>query len=172
MTKTIVILLAALAAGCGSAAATNAQSAPPPTAGSAASGEQPASGADEGANVAIAPEIRKACGLSDAEAYFAYNSDRLRSKDAGVLDKLARCFIDGPLKDRGMLLVGHADPRGDEEYNLVLGGRRAGTVERSMVQRGLASNRVTSSSRGEMDASGNDEPSYARDRRVDVLLAQ
>lgn len=29
-------------------------------------------------NVAIAPDIRQACGLTDAEAFFAYNSAKVR----------------------------------------------------------------------------------------------
>ncbi|MBX3183643.1 MAG: OmpA family protein [Polyangiaceae bacterium] len=119
----------------------------------------------------ISEEIKRACGLSDAEAYFAYNSANVRPQDDAVLKKLATCFASGPLKDRTMQLVGHADPRGDEEYNMVLGGRRAENVRAALAARGLPKNRVKTSSRGELDATGTDEASYAQDRRVDVLLA-
>jgi peptidoglycan-associated lipoprotein len=87
-----------------------------------------------------------------------------------VLQKLATCFKDGPLKGRSMLLVGHADPRGDDEYNLVLGGRRADGVRGMLMKYGLGKDRITTSSRGEMDASGTEPESWAKDRRVDVKL--
>jgi hypothetical protein len=48
--------------------------------------------------------------------------------------------------------VGHADPRGDDNYNLALGGRRADSVKSVIVNEGVPSSRVLTSSRGEMDA--------------------
>jgi peptidoglycan-associated lipoprotein len=118
----------------------------------------------------ISDEIKKACGISDADAYFAFDSANIRDKDHKVLGQLADCFSKGPLKGRQMRLVGHADPRGEQEYNMVLGGRRADNVKGFIVEKGLASAQVETSSRGEMDATGTDDMSYARDRRVDVLL--
>ena len=69
-----------------------------------------------------------------------------------------------------MRLVGHADPRGDEEYNMVLGGRRADNVKSAIVQAGLHSSKIATTSRGEMDATGTDEAGWEKDRRVDVML--
>lgn len=169
--KGVVPWLASLLTACGSSPPRAEQPPLRSGEGTASSTQAAASDDDAGsANVNIADEIRRACGLTDAEAYFAYNSDRLRTRDAAVLDKLARCFKDGPLAGRTMRLVGRADRRGDEEYNLVLGGRRASTVQRVLVAQGLDSARVSVTSRGEMDAEGDDEAGWARDRRVDVLL--
>ena len=67
-----------------------------------------------------------------------------------------------------MQLVGHADPRGDDNYNLALGGKRADSVKHVIVSRGMPATKVLTSSRGEMDATGNDESTWAKDRRVDV----
>ena len=120
--------------------------------------------------IRISDEIRKKCGISDKDAFFAYNSASVDTRARGVLEKLAKCFKDGPLKGRNMLLVGHADPRGDDEYNLVLGGRRADNVRAMLMKYGLGKDRITTSSRGEMDASGSDPKSWAKDRRVDVNL--
>ncbi|HEX9621666.1 MAG TPA: OmpA family protein [Polyangiaceae bacterium] len=121
-------------------------------------------------NIQIADEIRKACGLSDAEAFFAYDSANVRPQDKAVLSKLAKCFTDGPLKGREMRLVGHADPRGDDEYNMLLGGRRADNVKSAIVGEGMASAKIATTSRGELDATGTDEASWSKDRRVDVML--
>lgn len=121
-------------------------------------------------NINISEDIRKACGISDAEAFFAYDSANVRPQDKAVLQKLANCFSTGPLKGRQMRLVGHADPRGDEEYNMTLGNRRADNVKSAIVEAGLAAAQIATSSRGEMDATGTDEASWEKDRRVDVML--
>lgn len=120
----------------------------------------------------ISDEIKRACGISDSDAHFAYNSANIRPQDEVVLKKLATCFATGPMKDKLMQLVGHADPRGDEDYNMILGGRRAENVRGALSTRGLSKDRVKTSSRGELDATGTDESSYFEDRRVDVLVAE
>ena len=51
------------------------------------------------------------------------------------------------------------------------GGSRADAVFRYMVDLGVGRPRMTSTSRGEMDATGKDEASWAHDRRVDIELA-
>lgn len=119
----------------------------------------------------ISDEIKKACGISDSEAHFAFDSARVQAKDAAVLEKLAQCFASGPLKGRQMRLVGHADPRGEAEYNMVLGGKRADNVMNFLAQKGLPSNQMSTTSRGELDATGTDEATWALDRRVDIMLA-
>ncbi|MGC4091836.1 MAG: MotA/TolQ/ExbB proton channel family protein [Polyangiaceae bacterium] len=93
-------------------------------------------------NLAISDEIRRACGITDAEAFFAFDSSNVRAQDKIVLKKLADCFSTGPLKGRRMRLVGHADPRGDEEYNRVLGQRRADSVKGAIATAGLDSGKM------------------------------
>ncbi len=123
-------------------------------------------------NVSISDAIRKACGISETEAYFAFNSSNVRSQDKAVLGKLATCFMSGPLKGRQMLIVGHADSRGEDEYNMVLGEKRAGNVKNAIGQQGLTLAKMTTNSRGEMDANGTDEGSWEKDRRVDIALGE
>ncbi|HVR18641.1 MAG TPA: OmpA family protein [Polyangiaceae bacterium] len=121
-------------------------------------------------NINISEDIRKACGITDSEAFFAYDSANVRPQDKASLQKLAQCFSTGPLKGRQMRLVGHADPRGDEEYNMSLGNRRADNVKNAIANAGLAAAQIATTSRGEMDATGTDEASWEKDRRVDVML--
>ena len=121
-------------------------------------------------NIVIATDIRKACGLSDVDAYFAFDSDHVRSEDKRVLRTLADCFTSGPLKGHQMSLIGHADPRGSEDYNLALGGRRADNVKFIIVAENMNANSISTTSRGKMDATGTDEASWAKDRTVDVEL--
>jgi peptidoglycan-associated lipoprotein len=123
------------------------------------------------ANVSISDEIRKACGITETEAFFAYDSARVRSQDKAIFTKLAKCFSEGgALAGRQMRLVGHADPRGDDDYNMLLGERRAGSVKTAVSGAGLKAGQITTTSRGEMDARGTDEESWAKDRRVEIVL--
>lgn len=119
-------------------------------------------------NLNISDEIRKACGLTDSEAYFAFDSAHVRPQDQKILKKLADCFSTGVMKGREMRLVGHADPRGSADYNMALGGRRSDNVKSVISSQGLSAQRIATTSRGAMDATGTDESSWARDRRVDV----
>lgn len=122
--------------------------------------------------VRISDEIVKACGISEPDAYFAFDSANLRPDDARVLDQVITCFVSGPLKGRTLKLVGHADPRGEGDYNMTLGQSRADSVAGYMLGKGMDKSKAQSTSRGAMDATGTDEPTWARDRRVDLMLAQ
>ena len=121
-------------------------------------------------NVAISEEILRACDIPDADAYFAFDSSKLTAFDNGPLDQLATCFTRGPMAGRRLRLVGHADPRGADEYNLTLGQARADSVAGYLVSRGLGQPQASTTSRGAMDATGHDETGWAHDRRVDVYL--
>lgn len=121
-------------------------------------------------SVQIDDKIVKACGDLPT-ARFAFDSADVQPDAAAALDALARCFVTGPLKGKGMRLVGHADPRGETEYNLALGQRRAGSIAEFLAKKGLESNRMQTTSKGEFEASGTDEDGWARDRKVEVLLA-
>jgi peptidoglycan-associated lipoprotein len=144
---------------------------PPPPASAPKALEKPGDNPNQ-SNINISDEIRKACGITDTEAFFAYDSANVRPQDKAVLKKLADCFSTGPLKGRELRLVGHADPRGEEEYNMVLGGRRADNVKAAIAAEGLSAAKIATTSRGKLDATGSDEASWAKDRRVDVVLGK
>jgi peptidoglycan-associated lipoprotein len=120
----------------------------------------------------ISEEIRRACGISESDAFFAFDSAKVRDQDQRVLKQLADCFTSGALKGREMRLVGHADPRGEAEYNMQLGDRRAQNVKTYIVKAGLDAAKINVTSRGAMDATGTDEATWSKDRRVDVMLAE
>jgi peptidoglycan-associated lipoprotein len=122
--------------------------------------------------VRISDEIIKACGISEPDAYFAFDSANVRPDDANVLGQLVTCFTTGPLKGRQLKLVGHADPRGGSDYNMTLGQSRADAVKDYIIGHGMDKAKTDSTSRGAMDATGTDEPTWARDRRVDIMLGQ
>lgn len=120
--------------------------------------------------IAISDEIRTVCRIPAEDASFAFDSATIESSDLQPLDDVARCFSSGPLAGRSMRLVGHADPRGPSEYNMALGQRRADSVEGYIDRRGVRPAQIATTSRGALDATGQDESGWAHDRRVDVQL--
>ena len=133
--------------------------------------EQPAAAATaSSSNIHIDDAIRKACGIPDANAYFAFDSANIRPEDAKPLDAVATCFATGPLKGKKLSLIGHADPRGDGDYNFALGQSRADSIAKYLSTKGLDNGQMSSTSRGALDATGTDEPGWSKDRRVDLML--
>jgi peptidoglycan-associated lipoprotein len=175
----LVLVLSALALGaCG-----GNKDFPPPK---AASVERPApvkattTSADTGkpnpnSSVNISDEIRRLCGIIDSSEKapkFDFDSSELSPPEKDLLSQVAKCLTDGPLKGRSVQLVGRADPRGEQEYNMELGGRRAAQVKRYLGGLGVDSSRMSETSRGKLDATGTDEEGWRKDRRVDINLAK
>jgi len=132
----------------------------------------PAAPAADTGEVEISRDILAACGMSEARAKFAYDSARVDQGEQPVLNDLAQCFTKGKLSGRSMRLVGHADPRGDAEYNFVLGGKRADSVKLYLTTRGVGEQQAETTSRGELEATGSDDAGWSQDRRVQVFLAE
>lgn len=124
--------------------------------------------------LSVDEEIARACNLHFDEVVkapkFEFDRSELLPADLEVLGAIHRCLTTGPLQGRSIKLVGRADPRGAEQYNMALGARRARAVAAFLEQLGVDSSRMDETSRGELDAIGSDEASWQVDRRVDVLL--
>ena len=127
--------------------------------------------------LSVSNAIAKACGIAaraDGKAVapsFEYDSAALAEEDRSLLAQVAKCLTEGALRGRSVQLIGRADQRGEPEYNMTLGGSRADTVHRYMIDLGVGRERMKATSRGEMDATGTNEKGWAHDRRVDVELA-
>jgi peptidoglycan-associated lipoprotein len=101
---------------------------------------------------------------------FSFDEATLPADERSLLHQIAACVTTGPLKGRQLHLVGRADPRGEQEYNMVLGGSRASTVKSYLTQDGVPAGQITTTSRGKLDATGTDEQGWQQDRRVDIDL--
>ena len=99
--------------------------------------------------------------------YFEYDSSDLKPEAMRALDVHAK-----DLKGNGarVVLEGHADERGTREYNMALGERRAKAVQRYLVLQGVSPAQLELVSYGEERpvAMGNDEQSWAQNRRVEL----
>jgi peptidoglycan-associated lipoprotein len=96
--------------------------------------------------------------------YFAFDSSEVADDMKPVVQKDADC-----LQKRGgkVVLEGHTDPRGTTEYNMALGERRSRIVHKFATTLGVDAGSMRVISRGEEDATGNDETSWVKDRRVE-----
>jgi peptidoglycan-associated lipoprotein len=101
---------------------------------------------------------------------FDTEQSTLLYQDRAVLDQVATCLTTGPLKGRALSLVGHADMRGEVEFNMVLGDHRAESAAKYLVSHGVDKAKLAETSRGKLDATGTDEAGWERDRRVDITL--
>lgn len=100
--------------------------------------------------------------------YYAFDQADLAGEGTRTLERLAGCLVKGSLSSRRVLLTGHCDQRGEYEYNMGLGAERAERARTALVSLGVPADRVTTSSRGKLDAVGTDEDAMAKDRRVDI----
>jgi peptidoglycan-associated lipoprotein len=97
--------------------------------------------------------------------YFSFDNSQLDEPARRALQSAADC-----LRREGSsryVLIGRCDPRGTTEYNLALGERRARTAQAYLVSLGVDQARVIVSSEGSEAASGTNDATWARDRRVD-----
>jgi len=128
-------------------------------------------------NLALSGDIVQLCGIkttagsTTAAPTFDYDKEELHPDDRAVLDQLATCLMSGALKGRSVSLIGRADPRGTDEYNLGLGSRRAASVSTYLQRLGVGQPQLAVTTRGSLDASGTDEAGWQKDRRVDITLA-
>lgn len=134
----------------------------------------PTTGANLRGNVNVSDELARLCNVTfgnvDRAPKFDYDDAELLPQDRDVLEQIAKCVTTGPLKGRKLALVGRADPRGEVEYNMALGEHRADSVKDYLTRLGVAEQRLSQTSRGELDAEGTNEDTWKRDRRVDIAL--
>jgi peptidoglycan-associated lipoprotein len=104
--------------------------------------------------------------------YFDYNSSEIPQEYLSVVSANAAYLLKYPTAR--LRLEGNTDERGSREYNIGLGERRAQTVRRAMLAKGVAEGQMTTVSYGEERPAvpGHDEAAYAQNRRVEFVYAQ
>jgi peptidoglycan-associated lipoprotein len=113
-------------------------------------------------------EFTEAAALRDV--HFEFDRAELRPEDARILDANARWLVARP--GTLVLIEGHADSRGTNEYNLSLGETRARVTRDQLVARGVVASRITILSYGEERPTCREssEPCWAANRRAHFLV--
>ena len=101
---------------------------------------------------------------------FAVNSSTLRSGLYAELDRVAQVLAAYP--QTTILVAGHTDSTGSDEYNMKLSQQRADSVKNALVQRGVASQRISAVGYGEGQPVGDNNTEFGRqqNRRVEVRI--
>ena len=95
----------------------------------------------------------------------------LKGGTIGHLNKLAAFLNQYP--DRTVMIEGHTDNVGSEDFNLGLSQRRANSVMTYLIHQGVASNRLAAYGKGENFAISDNESASGRqqNRRVEIIIA-
>lgn len=104
----------------------------------------------------------------DAGVYFDTNKSAVKGTSASTLDKLAGIFKEYP--DSVILIEGHTDSAGPEDYNMDLSKRRAESVTTYLVSQGISSGRFTTKWYGENQPKADNATAEgkAQNRRVEL----
>lgn len=103
-------------------------------------------------------------------ATFEFDEDRLTANAKLLLDRVADALLARP--DLQVEVQGHTDSKGAEEYNQRLSERRAESVTRYLVGRGVQGDRLTAVGYGESQPVADNETEEGRElnRRVELLI--
>ena len=102
--------------------------------------------------------------------HFDYDQDLIKPEDRPILDRKAEIMkANTGVRIR---ISGHADSRGSDEYNLVLGNKRALAARQYLIGRGIDGGRIDVTSFGEerpVDSAEN-EAAWAQNRRAEFEI--
>lgn len=177
-----VLVLSLFLVGCPKRPATTAASAPPPTGSPAPSAAAPSTTPAPGPSMTPSPaapgtaapatpprpsEFRETPNLKDV--YFDFDRYDIRPSDARTLDTNAAWL---KTNNDLVLIEGHCDERGTNEYNLALGERRAKATMNYLVGQGVQANRITIISYGKErpTCTEHSEGCWTKNRRAHFLV--
>ena len=99
--------------------------------------------------------------------YFDFDKYNLKSDARAALGRNARVLQDNP--GVSILIGGHCDERGTQDYNLALGEKRANSARDYLVDLGVSTDRIRTISYGEErpEDPGHNEAAWAKNRRAE-----
>ena len=114
--------------------------------------------------------------LTDREAlrgstvHFDYDKSVVKATEVVKLQEAVKALKANP--NFKLLVEGHCDERGTEEYNRALGERRALSVRAQLIKSGIAPTRLRTLSYGEDKPAelGHTEAAWAKNRRSELVL--
>jgi len=107
------------------------------------------------------------------QVHFATNKDVILPDSAPLLDQVAATILSNP-QLRLIRIEGHTDDQGDDVYNMKLSDRRAQSVMRALIERGVADMRLKAVGFGETRpiASNKKPKGRALNRRVEFMIEE
>jgi peptidoglycan-associated lipoprotein len=127
---------------------------------------------------AVAPSTTLSDRLSNdvKDAFFDYDKAGIREDARAALTKDADALksIFNDFADAAVMVEGHCDERGSEEYNLALGDRRATAAKEFLVQLGVSADKLKTISYGKdrPQCTEHDEACWQSNRRAHFSAGQ
>ncbi|MDG4945407.1 OmpA family protein [Weeksellaceae bacterium KMM 9713] len=106
----------------------------------------------------------------NSEVRFEYNKSSLTASAKENLDRVIEIFNEYPLTD--ILIVGHTDNVGSQEFNQPLSLKRAKSVSDYLTARGISSDRIVYEGAGKLEPRYSNETAEGRagNRRVEFAI--
>lgn len=106
----------------------------------------------------------------DSGLLFDFDSSALRPEARENLEKLAE--IMNRDDNTNLMIVGHTDSVGNEDYNQLLSERRAQSAARYLMQQNIEYSRISTEGRGETEpiADNSTEAGQQENRRIEVAI--
>ncbi|MDJ0785565.1 MAG: peptidoglycan-associated lipoprotein Pal [Myxococcota bacterium] len=167
----VALLSSTLASGCALFGGGDDESAG--TAGSSTSGGFDSGGGTMGGGGGLDSTDQLATGAAVAEleaVYFDFDRSLVRDDQKPKLHSNAQAISAGSWST--VVIEGHCDERGSEEYNLALGERRANAAKQYLIDSGVSASRLDTVSFGESKPSvqGHDESAWRWNRRAEFRV--
>ncbi len=104
--------------------------------------------------------------------FFGFDSTVVPQGELGKIEAVAAHLAEQP--NRVVVVEGHCDDRGSNEYNLSLGENRAIIVRNYLIQNGVAEDRIQTRSYGEEKplVVGEGEGAWSKNRRGEFAIFQ
>jgi len=104
------------------------------------------------------------------EINFDYNSAELKPSAEPQLNNLGEALTSSDLKGTIVMLGGHTDAKGSDEYNQKLSERRAETVKRYLIDKyNIPATELVAAGYGEHGLKNPADPLAAENRRVEIV---
>ncbi len=117
-----------------------------------------------------APPVVEEKPVSLEDVFFDFDKFGIKDEYKGVLSRNAEILMAN--LNKRVLVEGHCDERGTNEYNMALGEKRAKAVVDFYTSYGIAASRITWISYGEEKpfARGSNEAAWAQNRRAHMIV--
>ena len=108
--------------------------------------------------------------VSFTPVYFGFDSTVVPQDELGKIDSVGSHLADNP--KRVVIVEGHCDERGSNEYNMSLGENRAIIVRNYLVENGIAADRIETRSYGKERPAvvGDSEDAWSKNRRAEFAI--
>jgi len=112
-------------------------------------------------------EIKKITKIA-SKIFFQTNSDKLKVASLVQLDELTTIL--NRYETANLIIEGHTDSKGDDDYNMTLSQKRTESVKTYLMEKGIMESRLTATGYGETQPIADNKTSIgrAKNRRVEL----